>query len=112
MYAFGPVPSRRLGRSLGMSNVPAKHCSYSCIYCQLGGGYKTSCARQEFGSPDEIVREVEACLERALRSGEQIDYPTFVTDGEPTSDANLGRMIRRFNDTGVGTAVIANEVCG
>jgi len=87
---FGPVPSRRLGRSLGINNIPAKHCSYSCLYCQVGPTAGQEDAPRAFYLPQEIQRSVAARVEAAHRSGEPIDFLTFVPDGEPTLDVNPG----------------------
>jgi wyosine [tRNA(Phe)-imidazoG37] synthetase (radical SAM superfamily) len=106
--AFGPVPSRRLGRSLGINHIPAKICSYSCAYCQLGRTIKLQAQRRVFFEPDEIVRQVREKVGEALRAGEAIDYLTFVPDGEPTLDVNLGRAIRLLRSTGPRIAVITN----
>ncbi len=92
-YAFGPVPSRRLGRSLGINNIPAKVCTYSCVYCQLGRTSRLQVEREAFYNPEEIVAAVERKAAEARARGEEIDYLTFVPDGEPTLDANLGREI-------------------
>lgn len=87
---FGPVPSRRLGRSLGVNNIPAKICSYSCVYCQVGLTTKLSIKREEFYPVETIVEEVLDHLEK-LKGG--IDYVTYVPDGEPTLDINLGKEV-------------------
>ena len=58
MMVFGPVPSRRLGRSLGINTIPAKACSYSCVYCQVGRTTHLQMERQPFFPPEEIVAEV------------------------------------------------------
>ncbi|HEM61046.1 MAG TPA: radical SAM protein, partial [Chloroflexi bacterium] len=106
---FGPVPSRRLGRSLGINNVLAKICSYSCVYCQLGRTIKMSAERQEFYPPEEVVAAVTQRVEEARETGEQIDYLTFVPDGEPTLDINLGREIELLRPLGIPIAVISNS---
>jgi len=85
-YVFGPVPSRRLGFSLGINNIPYKVCSYSCVYCQLGRTLKYSIERSPYGDPQRIVDEVSKVLSRNVR----VDFITFVPDGEPTLDSNLG----------------------
>ena len=103
--AFGPVPSRRLGRSLGINNVPPKTCSYSCIYCQLGRTPRLETTRATFHDPDEIVRAVS---DRVARGAEAIDALTFVPDGEPTLDLGLGEEISRLRTTGKRVAVISN----
>jgi wyosine [tRNA(Phe)-imidazoG37] synthetase (radical SAM superfamily) len=94
MIAFGPVPSRRLGRSLGINNIPPKVCTYSCVYCQVGRTLKMQIHRRAFYKPEEILRDVEDKVEKTREAGESIDYLTFVPDGEPTLDVNLGREIK------------------
>jgi len=105
---FGPVPSRRLGRSLGVNNIPLKHCSYSCIYCQLGSGRVVESARRRFYEPSEIYEAAEKKLAEASLKNEAVDYLSFVPDGEPTLDVNLGECINLLRRTGVKTAVITN----
>ena len=105
---FGPVPSRRLGRSLGINNVPPKTCSYSCIYCQLGWTPTTGVERRTFHRPEEVMDAVRAQVREALRRGEEVDHLTFVPDGEPTLDLNLGAEIRALKELGVPIAVITN----
>jgi wyosine [tRNA(Phe)-imidazoG37] synthetase (radical SAM superfamily) len=106
--AFGPVPSRRLGRSLGINNIPPKMCSYSCVYCQLGRTLAMRTERDTFYSPDAVVSQVEAKVNRLSDLGGRIDYLTFVADGEPTLDENLGQEIRRLRPLGINIAVITN----
>lgn len=106
--AFGPVPSRRLGRSLGINNIPAKICSYACVYCQLGQTLQLAQERKPFFAPDEIVQVVGEQVASARRQGEPIDYLTFVPDGEPTLDRNLGGEIGRLKSLGIPIAVISN----
>lgn len=107
--AFGPVPSRRLGRSLGVNNIPPKTCTYSCIYCQLGRTNNMLTERRAFYKPEEIFMQVERRVEEAASRGERIDYITFVPDGEPTLDANLGREISLLKRIGIRVAVITNS---
>lgn len=106
--AFGPVPSRRLGRSLGINNIPAKHCSYSCVYCQVGATHGREIAPRPFHAPAEIRRQVAERLVAVGRQDERVDYLTFVPDGEPTLDANLGACIDGLRDLGPRIAVISN----
>ncbi|MDY0096053.1 MAG: radical SAM protein, partial [Candidatus Vecturithrix sp.] len=106
--AFGPVPSRRLGQSLGINNIPPKTCSYSCVYCQLGRTLKMQITREVFYDPDEIFREVEQKVEQSREKGEAIDYLTYVADGEPTLDLQLDREIKLLRDLGCQIAVITN----
>jgi wyosine [tRNA(Phe)-imidazoG37] synthetase (radical SAM superfamily) len=106
--AFGPVPSRRLGRSLGINNIPPKICSYSCAYCQVGPTIDRIVEPRPFYSPTQIVEEVTAQVERMRARGESIDYLTFVPDGEPTLDSGLGESIRLLRPLGIDIAVISN----
>jgi wyosine [tRNA(Phe)-imidazoG37] synthetase (radical SAM superfamily) len=89
---YGPVPSRRLGRSLGVDPIPFKTCNYSCVYCQLGRTAPRTVERRDFLAPEDILREVEEAL-NAARSG-AIDYVTFGGQGEPLLSASLGGLIR------------------
>lgn len=109
MIAFGPVPSRRLGRSLGINNIPPKVCTYSCVYCQLGRTIKMQVERRPFYQPTEVSESVRAKVKQAEKSGEPIDYLTFVPDGEPTLDLNLGRKIASLRPLGSPIAVITNS---
>jgi len=108
MKVFGPVPSRRLGNSLGINNIPAKICSYNCIYCQLGRTLVKKIERASFYKPQEISYEAKAKVEKTLKMGHKIDYLTFVADGEPTLDLNLGREIEMLRPLGFEIAVITN----
>jgi wyosine [tRNA(Phe)-imidazoG37] synthetase (radical SAM superfamily) len=106
--AFGPVPSRRLGQSLGINNVTAKACSYTCVYCQVGPTTEKLVEPRPFFSPNEIHDAVTAQVQKVRRRGLSIDYLTFVPDGEPTLDSALGRTIGRLRDLGLPIAVITN----
>ncbi|MCQ5337072.1 MAG: radical SAM protein [Candidatus Methanomethylicia archaeon] len=106
--AFGPIPSRRLGRSLGVNNIPPKSCSYSCIYCQLGKTNNVIIDRQEFYKPEQIFAQVEKRINNAILKGEKIDCITFVPYGEPTLDTNLGKEISLLKEFGFPIAVITN----
>jgi len=108
MFAFGPVPSRRLGRSLGINNIPPKTCSYSCVYCQLGRTSQLIANRQAFYKPKEIFKEVRRKVDEAISRNEKIDYLTFVPDGEPTLDINLGKEISLLRQIGIPIAVLTN----
>lgn len=108
MITFGPVPSRRLGRSLGINNIPPKHCTYSCLYCQVGSKGKMHSGRMEFYPPGKIAEAVGSRREALSEQGERIDYLTFVPDGEPTLDLNLGLEIAALQPAGFRTAVITN----
>ncbi|MCL4449816.1 MAG: radical SAM protein [Candidatus Thermoplasmatota archaeon] len=107
--AFGPVPSRRLGMSLGVNNIPPKFCSYSCIYCQIGITDTITTERSMFYDPNSITMEVEKRIKAASSSGSKIDYLTFVPDGEPTLDSQLGDEIKLLRNNGPKIAVITNS---
>ena len=109
MITFGPVPSRRLGRSLGINNIPPKICTYSCVYCQLGRTIKMQADRRAFYEPEKVFQDVKNKVEKAKGKGETIDYLTFVPDGEPTLDINLGREIELLRPLGIKVAVISNS---
>lgn len=108
MSVFGPVPSRRLGRSLGVDTIPAKACSYSCVYCQLGRTCTVQIARRRFCRPETLAAEVERRVGELRARGEAVDHLTFVADGEPTLDRNLGREIELLRPLGIRIAVITN----
>ena len=105
---FGPIPSRRLGRSLGINNIPPKICSYACVYCQLGNTLKMQNNREVFYRPEEIFAAVKKRIHQLESRGEGIDYLTFVPDGEPTLDLNLGKTIKLLKELGKKIAVITN----
>ena len=94
MISFGPVPSRRLEKSLGINNIIApKVCSYNCVYCQVGRTKVFSKERHVFFDPDVIFNEVTHHLNQ-LKKENFPDYLTFVSNGEPTLDKNLGTTIQ------------------
>ena len=105
---FGPVPSRRLGHSLGINNIPPKICSYSCVYCQLGNTINMQVERETFYTPEEIAQNVKRKVKQVKEKGEPIDYLTFVPDGEPTLDTNLGTEIELLKPLHTKIAVITN----
>ena len=108
MIAFGPVPSRRLGRSLGINNIPPKVCTYSCVYCQVGRTHTLQIERGPFYEPEDILKSVGKQVKKAIKKGEPIDYLTFVSDGEPTLDANLGYEIDLLKSLGIRIGIITN----
>ncbi len=105
---FGPVPSRRLGKSIGINNIPHKVCSYSCAYCQVGKADIMQVNRQEFYHPDIIVRQLDYKL-NCLSQSDFPDYITLVPDGEPTLDIHLGELIVKLKSFGLPVAVISNS---
>ena len=108
MIAYGPVPSRRLGKSLGINNIPAKHCSYSCIYCQVGKTTHMIPEREEYYKPEDIFGDVQELLVKVKNRGEKIDYFSFVPDGEPTLDINLGHEIDLLQLLNHNIAILTN----
>ncbi|MCF8360693.1 MAG: radical SAM protein [Prolixibacteraceae bacterium] len=110
MIAFGPVPSRRLGLSLGINNIVSrKICSYSCVYCQIGRTKKPTNKREIFYEPAYLLESVRNHIEKLKR--EHIpDYLTFVANGEPTLDINLGEEIRSLKkEFHIPVAIISNS---
>ena len=108
MKVYGPVPSRRLGQSLGINNIPPKICTYSCVYCQLGRTIRLHSERRTFYDPTVIASDAERQIRKARDRDERIDYLTIVPDGEPTLDVNLGREISLLKPLGIKIAVIEN----
>jgi wyosine [tRNA(Phe)-imidazoG37] synthetase (radical SAM superfamily) len=88
-HLYGPVPSRRLGYSLGVDLLPFKTCSMDCVYCQLGPEAKTTVRRKSFVPIETVLAEIED----VLQSGTRVDAVTFSGSGEPTLHPGLGRLI-------------------
>ncbi|MFP4166009.1 MAG: radical SAM protein [Opitutales bacterium] len=105
MIAFGPIPSRRLGRSLGINNIPPKRCPYSCVYCQVGRTTNLGLERRAFYEPQAVL---QAVLRQRDAVHEPVDYLSFVPDGEPTLDLGLGETIRLLRALDIPIAVISN----
>lgn len=104
-HLYGPVPSRRLGYSLGIDIVPYKTCSLDCIYCQLGRTTQLTLERETFYPPEEIVTEIK----QILAEGIPIDYLTFSGSGEPTLYHELGRLMKMIKTiTQLPLAVLTN----
>ena len=108
MLVFGPVPSRRLGRSIGINNIPPKTCTYSCVYCQVGRTTEMSTVRRLFYEPEAILNEVRKKLKQSDAIRAVVDYLTLVPDGEPTLDINLEPLLLNLHDLGLKIAVISN----
>ena len=104
-HIYGPVPSRRLGRSLGIDLVPFKTCTYDCVYCQLGRTTNKTVMRTDYVP----VEEIQAELERKLTGGEIPDYITLAGSGEPTLNVGIGKLINWIKGfTDIPLAVITN----
>ena len=109
MIAFGPVPSRRLGKSLGVNNIPDKVCSFACVYCQIGRTLRMELERRAFYEPELVFEEVRRKVEEAEERNEKIDYITFVPDGEPTLDINLGKEAELLKTLRIPLAILTNS---
>jgi wyosine [tRNA(Phe)-imidazoG37] synthetase (radical SAM superfamily) len=106
-YVFGPVPSRRLGQSLGIDTIPLKTCNWNCVYCQLGRTKPLLHERKVYFPSADILAEVEAVL--AAHQPGEIDWVTFVGSGEPTLHSEMGGLIRGVQRlTDLPVAVITN----
>ena len=94
-YVYGPVPSRRLGKSLGIDPIPSKTCNYQCVYCQLGKTTNFTNIRKNYFPKKEIIAE----MKKAIKLNEnKFDYITFVGSGEPTLYKDLKDLILRAKD--------------
>ena len=103
---YGPVPSRRLGFSLGIDILPLKTCSFSCVYCQLGRTTRKTVKRREYIPVKEILSQIK----KILASKQRIDYITFSGSGEPTLNTAISRLIREIKKmTSIPVAVLTNS---
>lgn len=106
-HVFGPVPSRRLGRSLGIDVIPHKTCTFDCVYCECGATTNMTCSRAEFFPLSALLDELEENLS-VLRS--KPDIVTLSGAGEPTLYARTGQLIREAKRlSGLPVAVITNS---
>lgn len=104
-FVFGPIPSRRLGRSLGIDVIPRKLCTLDCVYCEVGRTDKRAMRRREYLPASAILSEIKD----ALRRYDGLDFITFSGSGEPTLNSALGQMIRGVKTmTDIPVAVITN----
>jgi len=105
-HLYGPVPSRRLGRSLGIDLVPHKICTYDCIYCQIGKTTRRTLLRKEYVPVKEVLKEVELFLQENLSP---IDHFSLSGSGEPTLHSKIGLVIREIKAvSSIPIAVITN----
>lgn len=105
-YVYGPVPSRRLGLSLGVDIIPFKVCSLDCVYCQLGPTTQKTVEPKDYFSEQEIVAEIKKRIESSAR----IDYITFSGSGEPTLNSKIGNLIKKIKKvTDIPVAVLTNS---
>ncbi|MGM0451616.1 MAG: radical SAM protein [Thermodesulfobacteriota bacterium] len=102
---YGPVPSRRLGLSLGVDMVPYKTCTFNCIYCQIGPTAATTIERRPYIEADRVM----AALEKKIDAGLRADFITLGGSGEPTLNSEIGQIIRRIKYlTDIPVAVLTN----
>jgi wyosine [tRNA(Phe)-imidazoG37] synthetase (radical SAM superfamily) len=105
-FTYGPVPSRRLGFSLGVDLLPFKTCSFDCVYCQLGPTAKKTVRRNRYFSRREVLGEIRKILD----SGKRIDHITFSGSGEPTLNKELGDIIKGIKKmTSIPVVVLTNS---
>ena len=106
-YVFGPVPSRRLGQSLGIDTIPLKTCNWNCVYCQLGRTQPVTHKRKNYFPSADILAEVGLVL--AAHKPGDIDWVTFVGSGEPTLHASIGGLVEQVKTLAkIPVAVITN----
>lgn len=105
-YLFGPVPSRRLGMSLGIDLIPKKVCSLDCVYCEVGKTTKLTLNRMEYVKIENVIAE----LKQFMSNNPKIDYITFSGSGEPTLNSKIGDILNfiKKNYPKVKTAVLTN----
>jgi len=104
-YLYGPVPSRRLGLSLGIDIVPLKVCTLDCVYCQLGRTTEKTIERNNYVSAEEVLSE----LKNALSEGLEADYVTIGGSGEPTLNLELGKIVDGIKKiTNIPVAILTN----
>jgi len=106
-YIFGPVPSRRLGRSLGVDLIPYKTCTFDCIYCDVGRTTRKTTSRQSYVPPEEIQGELEFSLSVLEKKP---DYITLSGSGEPTLNTNIEEIVQRIKEiTSIPIAILTNS---
>lgn len=106
---FGPVPSRRLGQSLGVINIPPNTCTYDCVYCQLGRTQHCTVEPKPFFNMDVILESIAKKMCQIRNLGESVDYIAYVPSGEPTLDVNLKEQIQTLYSFGIKTAIFTNS---
>jgi len=103
-YLFGPVPSRRFGRSLGIDLTPHKTCSLDCVFCQLGRTKRKTRARKTYVPTDEVIAEIR----RWLKADGEADYLTLSGSGEPTLHAEFGRVLAFLRQQPIPSVLLTN----
>jgi wyosine [tRNA(Phe)-imidazoG37] synthetase (radical SAM superfamily) len=109
-YIYGPIKSRRLGLSLGLSLSLDKICDLDCIYCQWGSVGKTVLERKEYVKADEIILELKSWMQKNPKAAQELKFVTLSGLGEPTLNTCIGELIDQVkNITGLKIAVITNS---
>jgi wyosine [tRNA(Phe)-imidazoG37] synthetase (radical SAM superfamily) len=111
-FVYGPVPSRRLGLSLGINIIPAKTCTLDCVYCQCGLTTRKTVARESFFPVADILAAVRSAIRNSQPAtrNPQLSFLTFSGEGEPTLNKDIGRIIRRLKrEFAIPVAVITNS---
>ena len=104
-YVYGPVPSRRLGLSLGIDIIPRKTCTLDCVYCQCGRTTGKTLERRSFYPVEDILAQAREAVK-----GRKVEFLTFSGEGEPTLNKDIGRLIRRLKaEFTIPVAVITNS---
>jgi len=104
-YLFGPVPSRRFGRSLGVDLTPHKTCSLDCVFCQLGRTNQKTIIRKEYVPMDDVLTE----LREWMKTGERVDYITLAGSGEPTLHSSFGEVLEFVrSNSAIPTVLLTN----
>lgn len=108
-YIYGPVNSRRLGLSLGITLTPYKICSFNCVYCQLGATLHKTKERREYLNIEEVLKELKSWLQDNSEAARSLNYITLSGAGEPTLNLKIGELIRQIKAiTPTRIAVITN----
>ncbi|MBM3250253.1 MAG: radical SAM protein [Candidatus Omnitrophica bacterium] len=108
-YIYGPVRSRRIGFSLGVSLTPRKVCNFNCVYCQLGETAGFSLERKEYIPIGDILDELKLWLVNNAQEAKDLNYITISGSGEPTLNSGIGLLISRIKQmTDIPVAVITN----
>ena len=109
-YIYGPVPSRRLGLSLGLSITPHKTCNFDCLYCQQGKTVQATLERKEYIPISEVLDELRAWVLNHPEEEKKLDYITISGSGEPTLNTEVGRLIQEIKKiSSCAVAVITNS---
>jgi wyosine [tRNA(Phe)-imidazoG37] synthetase (radical SAM superfamily) len=103
-YLFGPVPSRRFGRSLGIDLTPYKTCSLDCVFCQLGRTTRKTLERKAYVTTADVIAEID----HWLQTDGNADYLTLSGSGEPTLHAEFGRVLAHLRNQPIPSVLLTN----